>query len=41
LQPALGTRRALVLSGMYGSELVQVISAYKEAGGQRAAAGCS
>eukprot|EP00195_Chlamydomonas_chlamydogama_P005824 CAMPEP_0202903320 /NCGR_PEP_ID=MMETSP1392-20130828/23881_1 /ASSEMBLY_ACC=CAM_ASM_000868 /TAXON_ID=225041 /ORGANISM="Chlamydomonas chlamydogama, Strain SAG 11-48b" /LENGTH=256 /DNA_ID=CAMNT_0049590443 /DNA_START=161 /DNA_END=933 /DNA_ORIENTATION=- len=31
-QPPLGTRRALVLSGMYGSEVVEVVTAYKESG---------
>lgn len=31
-QPALGQRRALVLSGMYGAEVIEVVSAYKEAG---------
>jgi hypothetical protein len=31
-QPPLGQRRTMILSGMYGSEVVQVISEYKEAG---------
>lgn len=31
-QPALGQRRALFMSGMYGSEVVELIAAYKEAG---------
>lgn len=30
--PPLGQRRCMVLSGMYGSEVVEVISAYHEAG---------
>jgi hypothetical protein len=29
LQPPLGQRRALFLSGMYGSELTEVIAAYR------------
>jgi hypothetical protein len=32
LQPPLGQRRALFLSGMYGSEVVELIAAYREAG---------
>lgn len=31
-QPPLGQRRALFLSGMYGSEVVELIAAYREAG---------
>ncbi|KIY96402.1 hypothetical protein MNEG_11557 [Monoraphidium neglectum] len=31
-QPALGQRRAVVLSGMYTSEVLEVISGYKDAG---------
>ncbi|PNH05255.1 hypothetical protein TSOC_008495 [Tetrabaena socialis] len=31
-QPPLGTRRMAFLSGMFGSELVEVIGAYKDAG---------
>ncbi|GAX77822.1 hypothetical protein CEUSTIGMA_g5265.t1 [Chlamydomonas eustigma] len=31
-QPALGQRRALILSGMYGSEVVEMVASYKEAG---------
>lgn len=33
-QPPLGQRRAMVLSGMYGSEVVEVIAAYNDSGGQ-------
>ena len=36
--PPLGTRRAMVLSGMYGAEVVSVIQAYQEAGACMAAA---
>ncbi|GLI63778.1 hypothetical protein VaNZ11_006859 [Volvox africanus] len=32
LQPLLGTRRTVFLSGMVGAEVVEVIAAYKEAG---------
>lgn len=32
-QPPLGTRRTVFLSGMYGAEVVEVIAAYKDAGG--------
>jgi hypothetical protein len=35
--PPLGTRRAMVLSGMYGAEVVSVIQAYQEAGACMAA----
>ena len=38
LQPPLGQRRAMVLSGMFGSEVIEVVSAYKEAGEQNATA---
>ena len=31
--PALGTRRTMFLSGMYGSEVIEVVSSYKQAGG--------
>lgn len=34
-QPPLGTRRTLFLSGMYSSELVDVVGAYKDAGAGR------
>mmetsp|Transcript_13434 Transcript_13434/g.38960 ORF Transcript_13434/g.38960 Transcript_13434/m.38960 type:complete len:96 (+) Transcript_13434:775-1062(+) len=31
-QPPLGTRRALVLSGMYQSEVIDVVSSYRASG---------
>jgi hypothetical protein len=31
-QPPLGQRRAMFFSGMYGSEITEVIAAYREAG---------
>lgn len=31
-QPPLGQRRAVIMSGMYGSEVVEVVSAYKDEG---------
>lgn len=32
LPPKLGQRRVVVLSGMYGSEVVEVVSAYRDSG---------
>lgn len=32
MQPPLGTRRTIVLSGMYDGEVIEVVSAYRESG---------
>jgi len=38
-QPKLGTRRAVVLSGMYSGEVVEVVAAYRESGNEAHGAG--